>query len=118
MVAAVIVIAFVIALLVFFINVSIKRQSALLEEMVQTNKELAVATNELENEKSRLARANKELEETTSDLNVRTGSPCVCAIGAWWLESDVNLAGGEKEAGCIVDEAVQPDPVLLQNIIR
>jgi uncharacterized protein YoxC len=75
MVAAVIIIAFVIAFLVFFINVSIKRQTALLEEMVQTNKELAVATRDLEREKSRLARANEKLEATTSDLNVRVGLP-------------------------------------------
>ncbi len=67
-VAAVVIIAFVIALLVFIMNVSLKQQSWLLYEMVATNKELALTTRDLQDEKACMARTNKELAITTSDL--------------------------------------------------
>ncbi len=44
MVAAVVIISFIIALLVFVMNVSLKQQTVLLEEMGRVNKELTVSS--------------------------------------------------------------------------
>ncbi|GAX74177.1 hypothetical protein CEUSTIGMA_g1626.t1 [Chlamydomonas eustigma] len=67
-VAAVVIISFIIALLVFIMNVSLKHQSWLLSEMVRTNKELAQTTRDLHQEQGRMAAKNKELAGITCDL--------------------------------------------------
>lgn len=54
MVAAVIIISFFIALLVFVVIVSLKQQGWVLNEMVRINQALAVATTHLEEEKARM----------------------------------------------------------------
>ena len=51
LVAVVVIISVIIALLVFVMNVSLKQQGWLLYEMARTNKELALTTRDLEDEK-------------------------------------------------------------------
>lgn len=51
LVAVVVIISVLIAFLVFVMNVSLKQQGWLLYEMVRTNKELAMTTRHLEDEK-------------------------------------------------------------------
>ena len=52
--AVVVIISVIIAFLVFVMNVSLKQQGWLLFEMVRTNKELAITTRDLEDEKVRV----------------------------------------------------------------
>jgi uncharacterized protein YlxW (UPF0749 family) len=70
-VAAVVIISFIIALLVFIMSVSLKHQTWLLSEMVRTNKALAQTTRDLHQEQSRMAAKNKELAGITCNLQVR-----------------------------------------------